>query len=256
MNLKESKFFSARELESPDCTGIPASYLVKALLLKFRRRLIGRWADRRSRFVWTLNAVSDAYGPADNVRNYLDRRTIRTILAELPRTRPLRHACEVGCGYGRLIMVLSEFASHVKGFEREPHLVEIGRRLLPHVTFERVDALTLITDNTSYDLAMTCTVLQHLTDADARDACAVLKRLAPDGYVLLIEKTAAIGTTANAEDGAQFLSRARSVETYQKMMDPFRLVLVRDRVVEPTYFNPTPGKCMLFESPGRAGEPA
>lgn len=195
-------------------------------------------------------------GPADNVRNYLERRTIRKILADVGGGRRLGHACEVGCGYGRLIMVLAEFADHVKGFEREPHLVDIGRRLLPGVAFERVDALTAIDDKTSYDFAMTCTVLQHLTDAEAREVCAVLRRLAPEGHVLLIEKTAAIGTTAGAEDGSQFLSRARSIETYQQMMQPFKLVLHRDRVVEPTYFNPTPGQCMLFASPGRGGGPA
>jgi len=130
-------------------------------------------------FVWTLNAVSDAYGPADNVRNYLDRRTIRTILAELPRTRSLRYACEVGCGYGCLIIMMCCSLKMTAAIERRP--------------------------------------------------------------------------MANVEDGSQFLSRARSVESYQEMMHPFKSVLVRDRVVEPTYFNSTPGKCMLFNSPEPGG---
>lgn len=249
MNLKELKFFNARELAWPDCTGVPASLLMKALWVKLRRKLVGRWADRGARFVWTTTTVSDAYGPADNVRNYLERRTMRAILAELSRKRPLKRACEIGCGYGRVIMVLKEFAEYVKGFERERHLVDIAHSLLPEVEFECVDSLTNIEDKTSYDLVMTSTVLQHLTDTDAREVCKVMKRLAPAGHILCVEKTENIATTANTEDGTRFISQARPVEIYADFMHPFRLVCVQNRVVEPTYFNTRPGSCMLFASP-------
>jgi trans-aconitate methyltransferase len=146
-------------------------------------------------------------------------------------------------------MVLKEFADSVKGFERERHLVEIARSLLPDIEFECVESLTRIEDKEPYDLVMTCTVLQHLTDADAREICGVMKRLAPEGYILCIEKTEAINTTANTEDGTQFISRARSVHAYQDLIQPYELVVVRDRVVEPTYSNPRPGTCMVFTSP-------
>jgi protein-L-isoaspartate O-methyltransferase len=228
---------------------------MKALWVKMRRKLIGRWADRNSRFVWTTTAVNDAYGPADNVRNYLERRTIRTILAELSRRRPLKRACEIGCGYGRVIMVLKEFAEYVKGFEREPHLVDIARSLLCEIEFECVDSLTNIEDKTSYDLVMMSAVLQHLTDATASEVCAFAKRLTPRGYILCIEKTESINITENTEDGSQFLSRARSIGEYGRLMHPYTLLEARPRVVEPTYANPRPGTCMVFVSPlaGSAG---
>lgn len=249
MNLKELKFFKALELEWPDCTGVPASLLMKALWVKLRRKLVGRWADRGARFVWTTTTVSDAYGPADNVRNYRDRRTIRTVLSEIARQRPLRRACELGCGYGRVIMVLKEFAEFVKGFEREAHLVTVAQSLLPDIVFEEVGSLADIGDETPYDVAMTFTVLQHLTDADAREVCETMKRLAPAGHILCVEKTENIATTANTEDGARFISQARPIEIYADFMHPFRLVRVQNRVVEPTYFNTRPGSCMLFASP-------
>lgn len=249
MNLKESKFFSTRELEWPDCTGVPASLLMKALWVKLRRKLVGRWADRGTRFVWTTTMVSDAYGPADNVRNYLERRTIRAILADLSRKRPLKRACEIGCGYGRVTMVLKEFAEYVKGFERERHLVDIARALLPEIEFECVDSLTNIEDKTSYDLVMTSTVLQHLTDETAREVCALAKRLTPSGHILCIEKTESVNITENAEDGSKFISRARSFEEYERLMHPYTLLEARPRVVEPTYSNPRPGTCMVFASP-------
>jgi trans-aconitate methyltransferase len=146
-------------------------------------------------------------------------------------------------------MVLKEFAAQVKGFEREEDLVRIARKLQPEIEFEHVGALTEIRDSAEYDLAMMCTVLQHLSDDDARRVCGVLRTLAPHGHVLLIEKTEPFHITENVTDGARFISRARSVETYADYMKPFTLVSVAPRVLEPTYPNPKPGSCMLFRSP-------
>ena len=81
------------------------------------------------------------------------------------------------------------------------------------------------------------------------DVCHSMKQLVPKGYVLCIEKTDPISITENTKNGNKFLSRNRPVETYQELMRPHELVEVRERIVEPTYFNPRPGKCMLFVSP-------
>lgn len=254
MNEKEAKFFSPQELRWPDCTGLPASYLVKSLLVKVRRKLIGRLSDRTARFVWATSNVTDVYGPGYNVRCYLERKTIRTILNELTRYHKLNRACEIGCGYGRVTMALAEYAGFVKGFEREAHLVETARCFLPNIAFQSVQSLTEIEDDSIYDLVMTCTVLQHLTDADAGGACAVMKRLARNGHILIIEKTEPIAITSQYNDPTKFISRARSISEYEKLMEPFRLIRVLERPAEPTYFNPRPGSCMLFASP-HAGDP-
>ena len=63
--------------------------------------------------VWTVGAISDADGPSGNVRNYLEQETIRDILTDLTQERRLARACEIGCGYGRVIMVLKEYADYV-----------------------------------------------------------------------------------------------------------------------------------------------
>ena len=127
--------------------------------------------------------------------------------------------------------------------------MKIARSLIPEIEFERVESLTCIDKNEMYDFVMTCSVLQHLTDAVASDVCQVMKQLVPKGYVLCIEKTDPISITENTKNGNQFLSCNRSVETYQELMRPYELVEARERIVEPTYFNPRPGKCMLFVSP-------
>lgn len=249
MNENETRFFSSDELRQPDLTRFPARLLLKSLAVKIRRRLLGPVLDRNARMVWTRDAVSDADGPAAAVRNYLEHETIRRILREITGGAKLRRACELGCGYGRVIMVLQEFAEVTKGFEREEELVRIARSLQPGVTFECVPALTKVPIDDQYDLAMICTVLQHLTDDEARRVCEVMRGLAPRGHVLIIEKTEPYLITENTTDGKQFLSRARTVETYQSFMQPFRLSSVTDRVLEPANANPRPGSCMLFVSP-------
>lgn len=233
----------------PDVTLFPARDLVAALFVKAGRR-VKRLFVPPSRMVWTVRGVSDADGPTANVRNYIERRQLRSLLERAAGGRRMKRACEVGCGYGRLVMTLKEFADEAVGFEREPQLVEVARTLLPDVRIERVESLDALPDPGPFDFAMTVTVLQHLTDEHARAVCARIKSMVPSGgHVLLIEKNEEIGTTKNTTDAAEFISRARSVETYAGYMAPFKLVHTEPRRLEPTYFNKKPGTCMLFEAP-------
>jgi SAM-dependent methyltransferase len=254
MNSNELKFFSGVEHRFSDASQLPVWYLIKCLYVKLRRKTWGRLLDRNARLAWTVTAVSDAHGPADNVRNYLERRTIRKVLKSILTAGKVSAACEVGCGYGRMIMVLSEFANQVVGFEREPELVRMGRELQPDVNFVQCDDLRRIPEKAGnvFDIAMTCTVLQHLTDEMCAQVLAGIKKIVPSGYVLLIEKTETELVTVNITDGDSFISRARSVMDYESMMKPYVLMKQCERVLEPIYRNKRPGVCMLFASPDRS----
>ncbi len=243
--------FTAKEKTYPDISTLPMSYLLKTIGLKVRRRLfnIDPYGKASGRLVWSVSAVSDAEGPAANVRNYLEHNTLRATLSGIGGSKTGRRMCDVGCGYGRMTIVLQEFADTVVGFEREGSLLNIARPLAPTIDYRQVDDLAAITADTPFDFAMTSTVLQHLTDNHAHSVCGVLRVLAPKGHVLLIEKTKDVATTDNTEDGCSFISKARSVETYAGFMAPFKLVDVRERILEPTYFNSAPGQCMLFRAP-------
>lgn len=251
MNQKEIAYFKDKELSFYDATSLPVSYILKSLFVKVRRQTWGKFTDKNTRLAWTASAVSDASGPVANVRDYKERQTIRSIISGIQSQQPIISACEVGCGYGRVTMALEEFAKKTVGFERESHLVKIAQSLLPSVKFYQVDCLDKLSayDSGPFDLAMTCTVLQHLTDDFCRSVIEEMKRITPHGHVLLIEKTEEIGTTVNTRDGDSFISRAREPEMYARMMAPYKLISVSDRIVEPGYHNPFPGKCMLFKSP-------
>lgn len=210
------------------------------LLLEIGRRLmyrLGLASRAPHRFHWSVKAVTDADGPALNVRNYIECKNLREVLKIYEGGRV---AGELGCGYGRVIMVLSEFYDEVHGFERECELLEIARELLPSITFHQVARLQDFAQCApgSFDLLMTNAVLQHIPDEEVIEILKVAKaRLSPTGHLLLAEKT---DTSEHAQlgdqsDGNAFLSRGRSVETWSKWVAPLTLKYARPIEVEPTY---------------------
>jgi SAM-dependent methyltransferase len=201
-------------------------------------------------FRWTPAEVVDATGPEYNVRCYLERRGIREILADIAPGR-LGRGIDVGCGYGRLSMVLTEFCDEVVGLEREPALVARAQALLPDVRFVRVATLAdLPLEDDGTDVAMTFAVLQHMTDDEARGAIDEMKRaVRPGGHVLLTEKTDTGRIYGDPGRGARFLSQGRSVETFASWMEPFELVRQEQGRAEPGYPADRLGTSMLFRAP-------
>jgi SAM-dependent methyltransferase len=198
------------------------------------------------RHVWAMSEVADTVGPGANLRNYLEQRDVRRCLAEARRLKPVRRAYDVGCGYGRLTMVLMEAAESVIGFEREPSFVEEAQRLLPGAAFRQVEALDhLPVPSASCDFAMTFTVLQHMRDADARAVVEEVKRVAEGGVVLLTEETDPSLADGGAAGGVG-VTVGRSEDTYAAWMAPFVQVLQFRRQIEPGYPRANVGSYMMF----------
>ena len=203
-----------------------------------------------ARHQWTVAEVADVAGPSANVRNYLEQRDVRRAVQAASSIKPIARACDVGCGYGRLTMVLSEVAAQVVGFEREPAFVVEARRLLPQIEFRQVEVLSNLPATSGFfDFAMTFTVLQHLVEAEALQVVSELKRLAQGGCVLLTEETD-VTFMDGAEGGG--MTKGRAVGMYREWMKPFELTLQFPRQIEPGYPRKDVGTYMLFaDSPGR-----
>lgn len=200
-----------------------------------------------TRHIWQPHEVSDARAAASDLRNGLERRDVRRCLEHAARDRPIRAACEVGCGYGRLTSVLSEFAPRVVGFEREAELLRAARRLSPGVDWVRVSALTALpAASGSFDFAMTFTVLQHLNDVTARQAVEELQRIAAGGFVLLVEETDSSLGAGLDPDSLEAMTRGRAVATYRSWIAPWALCLCFPREIEPGYPRADVGAYMLF----------
>jgi SAM-dependent methyltransferase len=199
-----------------------------------------------SRHGWRFEEVSDISGPASALRNYREQSGVRRCLEAAAREAPIRAAADVGCGYGRLTPVLSEFAARVEGFEREETLLAEARRLQPDVVWTAITDLgSLPAPGGAFDFAMTFTVLQHCDDAAARRAVAELLRIAAGGWILLIEET---DPEVGSELAADFPggTRGRAVATWERWMSPWRLRLFFPRVIEPGYPRADVGTYMLF----------
>ena len=198
------------------------------------------------RHVWAMSEVADTVGPGASLRNYLEQRDVRRCLAEARTLKPIRCAYDVGCGYGRLTMVLMEVAESVVGFERESSFVEEAQRLLPGAAFRQVETLEQLPAPTaSCDFAMTFTVLQHMRDAEARAVLEEVKRVAQGGVVLLTEETDLALAAGDAAAGVG-VTVGRSEDTYAAWMAPFVQVLQFRRQIEPGYPRANVGSYMLF----------
>src|SRR5688572_20076200 len=143
------------------------------------------------RLVWTPDEVVDVDGPRAMLRAYLEQRDVRELCASVSTGVRFASACDVGCGFGRLTPVLSEFAERVVGFEREPGLLSIAQSLQPSIEFRPVEGLRrLPAAGASFNLGLVFTVLQHVPEPEVRAVIDELRRIVKtDGYLLLCEET-------------------------------------------------------------------
>jgi SAM-dependent methyltransferase len=203
------------------------------------------------RLVWTPGEVVDVDGPRAVLRAYLEQRDVRELCASVSTGTRVASACDIGCGFGRLTPVLTEFAERVVGFEREPGLLAIARSLQPSIEFRPIEALrTLPAEKATFNLGLVFTVLQHVPEPDVRTVIDELRRIVrADGYLLLCEETddtLEAGDRAHAELG---YTCGRPVTTYESWLAPWKLVATRRRSIEPDYPRPDVGTYMLFAGP-------
>jgi SAM-dependent methyltransferase len=205
------------------------------------------------RLVWTPHEVVDVDGPRAMLRAYLEQRDVRALCAGVSTRERIVSACDVGCGFGRLTPVLTEFAERVVGFEREPGLLAIARRLQPTIEFRSIDSLrSLPADTASFDLALVFTVLQHVPEPEVRAVIDELRRVVrPNGYLLLCEETDGTLEAGDREQAHRGYTCGRPVATYQAWLAPWTLVASRRRSIEPDYPRPDVGTYMAFAGPGR-----
>ncbi len=197
---------------------------------------------------WTLRDVVDVDFPAFAARTYLEQAGIRRLLATAAAGRRFTAAAEIGCGYGRLLPVLGEFAERVAGFERQPEFAAEAARLHPRAEISRVSTLAnLPARDASFDVVLTFTVLQHLVDPIAAAVAGEIRRiLAPGGHVLVCEETDASHLWGDTADPGGMCTVGRSPETYARLFTPLRLLASAPRVIEPTYPRPEVGTYLLF----------
>ncbi len=203
-----------------------------------------------TRIVWQQQHVVDVRDAAFAARTYREHQDVRMLMSSVLAERvPL--ACEVGAGYGRMTVVLTEFADSVIGFERERHFVDEATALLPGIRFVHVDTLTALpVQSASVDFVLTFTALQHLVDPVTQATAAEIVRiLRPGGYLLMCEETDPLHRDGLVDDPNGACTIGRPVAAYQQIFPSLSLVTTTPRRIEPTYPRPDVGTSMLFRKP-------
>lgn len=107
-------------------------------------------------------------------------------LRRLLAGRRYEHAADIGGGFGRLAVILTEYAARVTLVDPSTQQLELSREIFPGQPFNRrlAEAVKLPFPDGSIDLAVMVRVLHHLPDPD--DELAELARvLRPGGHAVI-----------------------------------------------------------------------
>lgn len=202
---------------------------------------IGSW--RRENGYITFNEGGFVDGTADraefSARTYYE---VDALTAVLDDHQPeATRSLDVGSGYGRLSAWIANYAEDHHGVDPNAEMVEKARRLYPDATFEATTADALPYPDGHFDLAVSWTVLIHIPPGKIRETARELVSVLDDGGVL-------VACEETDERAAAPHVWVRSVAEYENIFEELTLIDTRERSVEPTYENFSPGgTIMVFE---------
>lgn len=140
-----------------------------------------------------LPRKADQYNdPKHNYLHYWDERRYEHMAEELAITRLLRgkhfaKAVDVGGGYGRLCVLLENYADSVTLAEPSQQQLDIAAKFLkdhPKIDRRLMQADNLLFDDNSVDLLTMIRVMHHLPDPDA-EFNEITRVLSEDGYAII-----------------------------------------------------------------------
>lgn len=201
------------------------------------------------RFVWTPDNIASRDMARTVIRTYIEHSALSHILDY--DLEAYGSIAEVGAGFGRMTALLLDSGVPVVAFEREPHMVLAMQKLLPKAEAVRVASLAqLPAEDASFDLVLTFTVLQHMSDRDVVATLAEMARISRR-YVLIVEDTDPDHHYVDGKDKTHF-THGRTAGWYGENLPDFEVVNYWPREVEPGFTykglpRPTVGEYMLFE---------
>jgi SAM-dependent methyltransferase len=141
----------------------------------------------------TIKRKADQYNdPSHNYLRYWDGRDYEHAAEELAirrlvRDRHFKHAVDVGGGYGRLCVLLEQFADAVTLAEPSQQQLDIAKEFLhdhPKVDRKLLQAADLKFKDSSVDLLTMVRVMHHLPDP-APEFAEIARVLSSDGYAII-----------------------------------------------------------------------
>jgi SAM-dependent methyltransferase len=107
-------------------------------------------------------------------------------LRRLLAGRRYEHAADIGGGFGRLAIILTEYADQVTLVDPSTQQLELSREIFPGQPFDRqlAEAVKLPFADGSIDLAVMVRVLHHLPDPD-NELAELARVLRPGGHAVI-----------------------------------------------------------------------
>lgn len=111
-------------------------------------------------------------------------------IAEFFRAHGVRTVCDAACGFGAYTLALAAKGFCVSAFDLSPTAADITRQGLARLGLAAEVKTASLLDTgypaASFDAAIAASVLDHLTEADARKAVLELRRIVRPGGLLLV----------------------------------------------------------------------
>lgn len=190
---------------------------------------------------YTVEKVVGGFGsskihplPLTLARTYVEHKQLREFIG---LDKKVGFAIEFGCGYGRMLPILSEIALSVCGIERDVELSDIATDLSQSVIYNGKPWLTSFASE-SRDLALTFTFLQHLSEQECVLVVEEIQRLLkPGGVAIAVEETG---------DVFDDTTTGRTVGRYNELFHQCELVQFEPRKLEPVSRLENGGHYMKF----------
>lgn len=153
----------------------------RTALMPYWDRVAGRYAATDP-----LGAVCYPAAPPwfNRFYAYFQLRAVERLLKGFPVAGV--DALDVGCGSGRWSRWLAARGARVVGIDPTTAMLETARNLSPAVTFELMSATDLGFPESSFDLVMAVTVIQHLRPAEQERAAQAMCRVLRPGGTLFV----------------------------------------------------------------------
>jgi SAM-dependent methyltransferase len=133
----------------------------------------------------SYDAVADTY--ARKFFNELSSKPFdRELLERFARECPGGRILDIGCGPGHVGRYLQDHGCEVTGVDVSPAMVDVARKLNPHMTFEVGDMRNLAHEDESVAGVVAFYSLIHIARADVPGVLGELRRILIPGGKLLI----------------------------------------------------------------------
>lgn len=150
------------------------------------------WVDRSR--MGPLRGVIDAADASGRRNAYMHALHLTVLKRELARAVPLAKALDFGCGTGRFIGTLSEYAPYVAAVDKEPAMVDAARSYAGERAAEILccQPTRLPFDSSSFDFTLCSSVLCVTVRESLPDIAHELARVTKTrGTLLLLEQVTA-----------------------------------------------------------------